>query len=246
MEKAIELSVNENKQVIVTSNNVASMFGKLHKHVVRDIENLDCSEEFSRSNFGLTSYVDSRGKIQKSYQMTKDGFSFLAFGYRGAKAAEFKERYIRAFNDMEERIRSSKSPADKMFSYSLDKVNESFNLALNKVADKFLEFQEKQNDFYLKQTQMLTNKIADVIQFPAKPIAESKQQLSFNIDSVSDELISLSEFGNKHGFSSLLDQKLRTKISARAKKERINHVTKMVPINQFPESWLISVIKKMV
>jgi hypothetical protein len=33
--------------------------------------------------------------------MTRDGFTFLAMGYRGKKAAKFKEEYIKRFNSME-------------------------------------------------------------------------------------------------------------------------------------------------
>lgn len=33
--------------------------------------------------------------------MTKDGFSFLVMGYTGAKAGEFKERFINEFNKRE-------------------------------------------------------------------------------------------------------------------------------------------------
>ncbi|MEK5277649.1 MULTISPECIES: Rha family transcriptional regulator [Paenibacillus] len=33
--------------------------------------------------------------------MTKDGFTFLVFGYRGKKASRFKEAYIHRFNQME-------------------------------------------------------------------------------------------------------------------------------------------------
>ena len=33
--------------------------------------------------------------------MTRDDFTFLAMGFNGKKAAEFKEQYIGAFNKME-------------------------------------------------------------------------------------------------------------------------------------------------
>jgi phage regulator Rha-like protein len=33
---------------------VAEWFNKDHKHVLRDIENLDCSDEFRQTNFGLS------------------------------------------------------------------------------------------------------------------------------------------------------------------------------------------------
>ena len=41
--------------------------------------------------------------------MTKDGFTFLVMGYRGKKAAEFKEAYISAFNKMEKFITEKQS-----------------------------------------------------------------------------------------------------------------------------------------
>ncbi|RIJ16230.1 hypothetical protein D1227_12650 [Henriciella mobilis] len=37
--------------------------------------------------------------------MTRDGFTFLVMGFTGAKAAEWKEKYIAAFNEMEARLR---------------------------------------------------------------------------------------------------------------------------------------------
>ncbi len=38
------------------------------------------------------------------FNITRDGFSFLAMGFTGKKAAEFKERFIAAFNAMEQRL----------------------------------------------------------------------------------------------------------------------------------------------
>lgn len=85
---------------LVDSRYVAKYFEKNHAHVLRDIEKLDCSDSFRQSNFGLTSYKDEQGKKRPCYYMTRDGFVFLAMGYRGKKAAKFKELYIRRFNEM--------------------------------------------------------------------------------------------------------------------------------------------------
>ena len=85
---------------------VAKFFDKKHSHVLRDIENLDCSDDFRQSNFGLTLYTDEQGKRRPRYAMTRDGFTFLAMGYRGEKAAKFKELYIKRFNEMEKFIRT--------------------------------------------------------------------------------------------------------------------------------------------
>lgn len=92
---------NSNGNDVTTSLIVAQVFEKEHKNVVRDIENLSCSESFNRLNFERITYRDSRNREQTAYEMTKDGFSFLVMGYTGAKAGEFKERFIAEFNKRE-------------------------------------------------------------------------------------------------------------------------------------------------
>jgi Rha family phage regulatory protein len=104
-----ELIILRRKEAVTTSLKVAEVFHKNHGHVLRDIENLDCSKEFRQSNFGLISYADDYGRSQPMYYMTKDGFTFLVMGYRGKKAAAFKEAYISAFNKMEKFITEKKS-----------------------------------------------------------------------------------------------------------------------------------------
>lgn len=92
---------NSNGNDVTTSLIVAQVFGKEHKNVVRDIENLSCSENFNRLNFERITYKDARNREQTAYEMTKDGFSFLVMGYTGAKAGEFKDRFINEFNRRE-------------------------------------------------------------------------------------------------------------------------------------------------
>ena len=91
---------------ITTSLLVAEKFGKNHSHVLRDIENLSCSKKFRESNFGLSSYTSQQNKELPMYVMTRDGFTFLAMGFTGEKAANFKEDYIVAFNKMEQSLKS--------------------------------------------------------------------------------------------------------------------------------------------
>lgn len=92
---------NSNGNDVTTSLLVAEVFGKEHSKVVRDIESLSCSASFNAANFGVITYIDSRNREQTAYEMTKDGFSFLVMGYTGAKAGEFKERFINEFNKRE-------------------------------------------------------------------------------------------------------------------------------------------------
>ena len=88
---------------------VAKMFGKRHDHVIRSIENITdpkngVSDEFRRRNFAQSSYKDSSGRKVKCYNMTRDGFTLLAMGFTGKNALQFKEAYIKRFNDMEKLI----------------------------------------------------------------------------------------------------------------------------------------------
>ncbi len=49
-----------------------------------------------------TLYIHPQNKQEyPMFEMTRDDFTFLAMGFNGKKAAEFKEQYIGAFNKME-------------------------------------------------------------------------------------------------------------------------------------------------
>jgi len=84
---------------------VSDYFHRHHKDVLRKIENLECSSDFTERNFTLSEYSDTTGRKQPCYFITRDGFTFLAMGFTGKRAAAFKEAYINAFNQMEEKIR---------------------------------------------------------------------------------------------------------------------------------------------
>lgn len=100
----------QNDQVLTNSLLVAEKFGKEHSKVMRDIENLSCSNEFRAANFGVSSYISLQNKELPMYVITKDGFSFLVMGYTGKKAGLFKEEYIKAFNTMERSLKEIKTP----------------------------------------------------------------------------------------------------------------------------------------
>ncbi len=98
--------INENGKLYTTSLNIAEVFGKEHRHVLRDIKELGCTEEFRRSNFGQSFYFNLQGKQQPMYYVSKDGLLLLVMGYTGKKAMEIKMAFIKRFNEMEEQIKS--------------------------------------------------------------------------------------------------------------------------------------------
>lgn len=91
-------------RLITTSLAISNNFNKKHKDVLRAVENLECSQEFRKRNFAPTSYKTSQGKVLPAYEITRDGFVFLCMGFTGAQAAQWKEKYIEAFNRLEAEI----------------------------------------------------------------------------------------------------------------------------------------------
>ena len=114
------VSVNNGK-IVTTSLQVAEVFNKLHRHVLRDIRNLECSSNFQESNFGLSFYhsklLNGGYKKQPMYYITRDGFTFLAMGFTGKIAAKFKEAYINAFNEMENKLRGITVKEEEIITY---------------------------------------------------------------------------------------------------------------------------------
>lgn len=99
-------------RLFVTSLDISNRFGKQHKNVMQAIENLDCSPEFGRLNFKPSSYNNSQNKAQPMFELTRDGFVFLCMGFTGPQAALWKERYITAFNEMEQALRRPMNAID--------------------------------------------------------------------------------------------------------------------------------------
>lgn len=100
----VKLVFNQNGKLKTDSLIIAMFFEKEHKNVMRSIRNLECSSEFHELNFELTDYIDKNGERQPKYEMSRDGFMFLAMGFTGTKAAQWKEAFIKAFNKMEEEL----------------------------------------------------------------------------------------------------------------------------------------------
>ncbi|MCE9924365.1 Rha family transcriptional regulator [Aeromonas media] len=91
-------------EVFTTSRQVAELFEKEHRNVLRAIRLLECDEDFAALNYELTDFIDKNGDSRPEYLISKDGMVFLVMGFTGKKAAQFKLLYIRAFNWMMEQL----------------------------------------------------------------------------------------------------------------------------------------------
>lgn len=109
MEELVYLSKRD--EAVCSSLQVAEKFGKRHADVIRAINNLvenDSTQNCVRC-FNKASYTDAKGEKRPMYVMNRDGFTFLVMGFTGNKANEWKWKYIKAFNKMEEFIKEKKS-----------------------------------------------------------------------------------------------------------------------------------------
>ncbi|NFH47235.1 hypothetical protein FC976_08340 [Clostridium sporogenes] len=105
MEK-VSLSI-QNGQPVVSSRKVAEDFGKNHRDVLESVDQLIKGvAEKSADLFIQSEYQHEQNKqIYREYLLTRDGFSLLVMGFTGAKALQWKLKYIEAFNKMEEMLK---------------------------------------------------------------------------------------------------------------------------------------------
>lgn len=95
--------INKKKEAITTSRIIAVEFEKQHKMVLAKVEKLkkENKEIYTGLKIRLSSYTDDSGKKNKEYILNRDAYAFIAMGFTGNKAEQFKFDFIQAFNEME-------------------------------------------------------------------------------------------------------------------------------------------------
>lgn len=98
----------QNGEPVASSRQIAESFGKEHRNVMRDIENLMTAGVLKNEQtpmFYKTEYThEQNGQTYPMYLMNRDGFTLLAMGFTGKAALEWKLKYIAAFNAMEKQL----------------------------------------------------------------------------------------------------------------------------------------------
>ncbi len=105
---------------VTSSLMVAEYFGKQHKNVVRDIEELIAKKPILRGlNFELTQEIKNIGattrKVPFYWRMDRKGFAILAMGFTGAKALDFKCAFYDEFERMERELHPIECPANPKY-----------------------------------------------------------------------------------------------------------------------------------
>lgn len=98
-------------KVVMTSLQVAEIFGKEHKDVLKAIRN-EISEGVAEGNFALGSYKDKNNQDRPMYILDREAFTIVVMDFIGKEAKQFKVAYIRAFNHMEAQLlEKAKAPS---------------------------------------------------------------------------------------------------------------------------------------
>ena len=123
----------QNGEPVASSRDVAKRFGKEHRNVMRDIENL-MSEgvlKIEQTPLFFKSEYTHPQNHQKypMYLMNRDGFSLLAMGFTGKEAVQWKLKYIEAFNQMEKQLaaqhKEQQAVQDANIQSAIDRVIEA-------------------------------------------------------------------------------------------------------------------------
>lgn len=182
---------NQVGQPATTSLLVAETFGKNHKEVIRDIENLlvkaqNCaltenqqvSEMFFKTEYE-TPLNNGTDAVKKNpmYFMNKDGFTLLVMGYTGQKAMEFKLKYINAFNKMETQLKQGYQLQSE-FTQAQMQLMQTMTDVCNNLIQSIKSFEKQQNSRHCK--------IEEEPRFPeymtVREVAEAITRLGHNIN----------------------------------------------------------------
>ncbi|GAB0339062.1 phage antirepressor KilAC domain-containing protein [Staphylococcus pseudintermedius] len=176
MQALQEIKIENNSELgaVVSSRVVANELERRHDNVKRDLEQILMSSNVSALIIP-SEYKDSRGRKQKEYLLTKDGFTLYMFNIQGHN--EFKMAYINRFNEMENALQNRLPGTYKeALTQLLETVerNEKLELENNMQKQKIAEYEPKAS--YLDT--ILNNKSLVTVGQIAKDYGMSAQALN--------------------------------------------------------------------
>ncbi|MCH4404997.1 phage regulatory protein/antirepressor Ant [Staphylococcus haemolyticus] len=140
----IQIENNSELGAVVSSRVVANELEREHKNVKRDLEQILIGSDLSALIIP-SEYKDSRGRTQKEYLLTKDGFTLYMFNIQGHN--DFKMAYINKFNEMERQL------SHPIASYMIDDPV--------KRAEKWIE-EQKEKERLLEQNSIQQQQIGEL------------------------------------------------------------------------------------
>lgn len=145
-----------NNEALTTSTVIADMFNKRHDNVIAKIDKMitEMPVDFSILNFKESFKINelANGKKDRYYQLTKDGFMFVAMTMTGKEAAKWKVKFIQAFNWLAENNKLHQSRVDD---FSLRDKNSKSNGSFH---GKGLQRRKKEKqDLLIEEKQIMSD-----------------------------------------------------------------------------------------
>ncbi len=124
----VNLVFSDGESAMTDSLKIAKAFEKRHSDVIRAIENLECSDEFTKRSFAVC-YENNElqnGKPRKFYRITEEGAMFLIMRFTGKAAAMVQESFITAFSFMRNQLLSYKRYCSLRLQHEEEKQEASY------------------------------------------------------------------------------------------------------------------------
>ena len=116
--------IEQDEVLYVDSRKLAEIIDKRHDYLMRDIRVyilfFDFSLIMSSSNFFVEStYKNSQNKTQPCYLCTKQGVDMICNKMTGTKGVLYSAYYIKAFYEMEQKIKELKEDKEKLYEIAI-------------------------------------------------------------------------------------------------------------------------------
>lgn len=152
-----ELVYLKNDEAVCDSLQVTEKFGKEHRNVLQNIDNLIAENSAVKEMFFLSNYKADNGQTYRKFFMNRDGFALLVMGFTGKDALEWKLKYIKAFNQMEAFIKE-KSTQTWIETRKAGKLTRKAETAVIK---KLVEYAKGQGSEHADKLYMTYSKLAN-------------------------------------------------------------------------------------
>ncbi len=190
--------VEELKQRVIDSRDVAKMIGKTHKNLMRDIRSyindLEESSKLSPRQFFIeASYISAQNKELPCYLLTKQGCEFVANKLTGRKGTIFTATYVSLFNEYEAE-HNGKLITNSDFNFQRQDLEYHRRYvavkeqeAANKRAELLIKIGDRQEEeryrqaYYTEATNQLMFPITNGLAVTAGAIAEQLGTNAYNI-----------------------------------------------------------------
>ncbi|MCQ6285841.1 Rha family transcriptional regulator [Bacillus cereus] len=116
-ERKNNLVFENNGEIVTDSLTIASMFGKEHNNVLKDVrKQIDyAGQEFGQVNFHQSTYINTQNKRMPKYDLTEEAFTLVAMSYNTKEAVQMKIKFIEEFKRMKQHIQNQQQlPKDPM------------------------------------------------------------------------------------------------------------------------------------